>query len=86
MATNASPTSPPKRPYQRLPGSLLFCWSSLYLGSDHVLQITSIGFSESYRRYFFRDIQAITLHHTVTGKVWNGIWSCLLYTSDAADE
>ncbi|MFT3831450.1 MAG: hypothetical protein QM691_17270 [Opitutaceae bacterium] len=36
-------------------------YSSLWLGSDHLLLVTSTGFSESYQRYYFRDIQSLVV-------------------------
>ena len=62
--------------YARLPGSgmsrkgasfLAVSRNScrLWLGDDHLLQVESAGgYSESYRRFYFRDIQAVYLHKT----------------------
>lgn len=58
--------------YQRLTRAhqrSLFGWvsisrSSLWLGTDHVLCIDANGFTETYKRFFFRDIQAIMLRKT----------------------
>ena len=33
--------------------------SSLWLGSDHVLSVRSMRYLEEYRRYYYRDIQAL---------------------------
>jgi hypothetical protein len=47
--------------YRKLPGrrrGILF-GSSVWMGSDHLLLVTSARFRESYRRFYFRDIQAI---------------------------
>ena len=39
--------------------------SRLWLGDDHLLQVDSTGgYSEQYRRFYFRDIQAFSLHKT----------------------
>jgi hypothetical protein len=38
--------------------------SNLWLGKDHLLCIETEGYTESYRRFYFRDIQAITLRKT----------------------
>jgi hypothetical protein len=38
--------------------------SNLYLGSDHLLSVETVFYSEKYRRFYFRDIQAITLRRT----------------------
>jgi hypothetical protein len=64
------------KPYKKLPGSGATAMQRvhLYLGPDHLLQVTSNGFTESYQRFFFQDIQAITLYHTVEGKIWNLIF------------
>lgn len=51
-----------KSQYRRLPGrSGLLVRNSLWMGPDHVLRLRRNPFSESYRRYYFRDIQAIVL-------------------------
>jgi hypothetical protein len=40
--------------------------TSLWLGADHLLFVESNGYSESYKRFYFRDIQAFTLQRTNT--------------------
>jgi hypothetical protein len=40
--------------------------SSLWLGKDHLLQIDTSGYTESYKRFYFRDIQALVLSKTDT--------------------
>jgi hypothetical protein len=50
---------------------------SLYLAPDHLLQVSSAGYSESYLRFYFRDIQAITVRKTSYGLVFNIIWGVL---------
>src|SRR5947208_5263032 len=47
--------------------------SSLWLGADHLLCVDSTGYTETYKRFYFRDIQAITICRTARRKVWN--WS-----------
>jgi hypothetical protein len=37
---------------------------TLWLGNDHLLQVETAGYGEHYRRFYFRDIQAITLYKT----------------------
>jgi hypothetical protein len=56
----------PDRPYKRLPGRSrqLFNASSLWDGKDHLLQVNSHGVTESYRRFFYRDIQALVICQT----------------------
>jgi len=49
--------------YRRLPGrrrGFLF-GSSVWLGSDHLLLVKSARFREEYKRFYFRDIQAIVV-------------------------
>lgn len=38
--------------------------SNLWLGQDHLLFVETEGYTESYKRFYFRDIQAITLRQT----------------------
>lgn len=68
-------------PYRRLPGtgSGVFEHVRLYAGADHLLQVSSSGFTETYRRFYFRDIQAVTLRGSIHGKVWNGVWGFLAF-------
>jgi hypothetical protein len=50
-----------REPYRKLPGrrrGFLF-GSSVWLGSDHLLLVKSSRFREEYKRFYFRDIQAI---------------------------
>lgn len=66
------PATPPVQ-YRKLPGrgAGLGETSRLYLAEDHLLLVSAAGFHETYRRFYFRDIQAITLRKTVTGLVIN---------------
>ena len=43
--------------------------SSLWLGKDHLLCVDSTGYAENYKRFYFRDIQAITIRKTEGCKV-----------------
>jgi hypothetical protein len=45
--------------------------SSLWLGSDHLLLAECTGYSESYKRFYFRDIQSITIRATSARMIWN---------------
>ena len=47
--------------------------SSLWLGRDHLLCVDTSGYTESYKRFYFRDIQAVTLVATNRRTVWNGV-------------
>jgi hypothetical protein len=56
---------------------------SLWLGKDHLLSVTSNRFFEEYKRFFFRDIQAMTLRRTRRREILNLILSLLLLLSIA---
>lgn len=61
--------------YERLPGrrrlTLGFTRTSLWLGKDHVLHVINRGYTEDYRRFYYRDIQALLVRKTSTGKIIN---------------
>ena len=52
--------------------------SSLWLGKDHLLKIDSNRFVETYKRFYFRDIQAITIRTTRRRQFWNIILLLLM--------
>jgi hypothetical protein len=49
--------------YRKLPGRRrgLFKGASLWLGSDHLLSVKSLRIREEYKRFHFRDVQAIVV-------------------------
>ena len=51
--------------------------SSLWLGEDHVLRIDSTGYNEYYKRFYFRDIQAIFIRRTRNWIIWAAIFGGL---------
>jgi hypothetical protein len=51
---------------------------SLWLAKDHLLSIRSNRFTEEYRRFYFRDIQAITIRRTRRRQFWNMVLCLLL--------
>ena len=57
---------PAPQTYQRLPGTRRtpFRRATLWLGADHILSVNSARFSEEYKRYYFKDIQAIVVRQT----------------------
>jgi hypothetical protein len=74
--------------YQRLPGrgmriegNRLFAASrsvcTLWLGADHLLVVDRAGFTERYKRFYFRDIQAVIIRKTNTAAVGNWIMGFL---------
>jgi hypothetical protein len=74
--------------YRRLPGrgtrvdgNRLFAVSrsicTLWQGSDHLLLVDRTGFSETYKRLYFRDIQAVMIRKTAKGAVGNYVMGLL---------
>ena len=47
--------------------------SSVWLGPDHLLCVDTNGYSETYKRLYFRDIQAIAIRESPRRSVWNAI-------------
>src|ERR1051326_1689602 len=62
-----------QKPYRKLPGlgRDVISISRLYQARDHLLVVNSNGYIEDYKRFYFRDIQAIIIRQSITGKVWN---------------
>ena len=62
--------------YRRLPGRsprLSFQRSSLWQGDDHLLLVKLRGYAEEYKRFYYRDIQAIVLTRTNRGTLISAI-------------
>ena len=55
--------------------------SSLWLGKDHVLSVDSKRYSEQYKRFYFRDIQAITIIRTKRRDTWNLVLALFVVVS-----
>jgi hypothetical protein len=45
--------------------------ASLWLGSDHLIQVSNTFGWERYRRWFFRDIQAVIARRNSSRFIWN---------------
>jgi len=87
--------------YTRLPGkglrregfiALTRTWCTLWLADDHVLSVDNHLFSEDYKRFYFRDIQAIVMAKTRRGAVWNiilgtltAIWLLIMLAQDSME-
>jgi hypothetical protein len=74
--------------YRRLPGrgmrvegnrliavSRSFC--SLWMGGDHLLLVDQTGYTETYKRFYFRDIQAVLIRKTAKGAVVSSVLGLL---------
>ena len=62
-----------RSPYRRLPGCHrhLMGHATLWLGADHLLLVRLYGFTETYERFYFRDIQSLTVRVTDSWSLWN---------------
>lgn len=71
--------------YRKLPGHRrgFLRGSSVWLGPDHLLAVTSLRFREEYKRYYLRDIQAIVIanrprfHLSTRAAVIGWLWTIL---------
>jgi hypothetical protein len=72
----------PRNEYQRLPGRGAYVegnrWlavtrslCTLWMARDHLLLISRTGYTETYKRFYFRDIQAVIIRKTATALVLN---------------
>ncbi len=73
-------------PYTRLPGSgirrqgllaVTATRNTLWQGDDHLLSADLTGFTETYKRFYFRDIQAFIVRKTRRGMVWSVVFAVL---------
>ncbi len=91
----------PRIHYTRLPGrglrregliALTRTWCTLWLTDDHILSVDNHVFSEDYKRFYFRDIQAIVFSKTRRGAVWNmvlsifvALWLLTMFSQEAME-
>ncbi|MBV9463241.1 MAG: hypothetical protein JO317_03335 [Verrucomicrobiae bacterium] len=63
---------------------------SLWLGPDHVLLVNNHFYTEDYKRFYFRDIQAFASKRTASWLILAGLWALtalfFLWTASIADE
>jgi hypothetical protein len=64
-------------------GRVLFGTHTLWLAKDHLLLVANYGFWENYRRFYFRDIQQISVVKTAWSTVVNAVLGALLAFSAA---
>src|SRR3982751_5198076 len=73
-------------PYKKLPGTRrgLVRKAVLWEGADHIFSVTGTRFSEQYRRFYYRDIQALVIQRCARpGSI--GVWLltsffCVVFT------
>jgi hypothetical protein len=65
--------------YRRLPGRPFspIIVSSFWSGPDHLLLVESAFFRERYRRFYYKDIQAVVMYRTGLNRVWTALWGAL---------
>ncbi|MGQ9591846.1 MAG: hypothetical protein ACUVYA_16320 [Planctomycetota bacterium] len=71
--------------YSRLPGRGRgsrffpepFRTTRLWLGKDHLLLVETTGYSERYKRFYYRDIRAINVARTNRGERWTAVYAFL---------
>ncbi len=77
----------PEREYRRLPGygrkrGSFFAFTAtraaLWAGKDHILSVCTTGYTEEYKRFYYRDIQAIVTRKSSRGAVVNFISALFL--------
>lgn len=71
-----------EKEYRRLPGRGAPAWglagrSSLWMARNHLLYVSSSGYSEQYKRFHYANIQAFVVRKTVKGKVLNILFGAL---------
>jgi hypothetical protein len=69
-----------EKEYIRLPGKIflnpfLRKRARLYMGKDHLLSVNNIGYTESYKRFYFKDIQVIATYKTADSIMWSIFFS-----------
>jgi hypothetical protein len=52
--------------------------TQVWLGPDHLLHVTSTGYTENYRRFYLRDIQAMQIVHTARRTIIAVVLAALL--------
>ena len=64
---------PPTPPYQRMlrPVGGAAAYTSLWRGTDHLLLVSSSGFSESYQRIQYTDVMALLIKPSDWRMIWN---------------
>ncbi|MGD9187820.1 MAG: hypothetical protein PVI89_06395 [Desulfobacteraceae bacterium] len=68
-----------KRPYKNLQrfSFNIFSAPSLWIGPDHLLSVDAVLFQETYKRFYYSDIQAIVMIRSNRHHLWTAIWGVL---------
>ena len=89
-SVSAEPAAPPSTAYRSLSGSgyrvegnmvmtIRRAMSRLWLGPDHLLCTERSGFTEDYKRFYYRDIQAIIVRRTPRARIQNLVLGILVF-------
>ncbi len=72
--------------YRKLPARpfSLMGTHRLWQGPDHLLWVENIMGQENYRRFYYKDIQAIILKRTIQHRYWSIAWCALGFLFGAA--
>jgi hypothetical protein len=65
------------RPRRRSGFAFISTRTGLWLGSDHLLSVDSTRFTEEYKRFYFRDIQVITIRRNKRLSAGNTVMALL---------
>ncbi|MBI5064495.1 MAG: hypothetical protein HZB87_13760, partial [Desulfatitalea sp.] len=67
-------------PYKKLPGHWRapFTRRTLWQGPDHLLWVEKTMMQEHYRRFYFKDIQAIIVRRNGRHHLWTLFWAALI--------
>jgi hypothetical protein len=65
------------RGWRRLAFGLSGSRCQLWLGPDHLLAVDYTISTEEYRRFYFRDIEAIVIRRTAERQIWNWVMAVL---------
>jgi hypothetical protein len=68
-----------KRPYKNLQrfSFNIFSAPSLWIGPDHLLSVDAVLFQETYKRFYYSDIQSIVMIRSNRHHLWTAIWGAL---------
>ena len=78
MATSTYNRLTWSRPRRKGFFGVLAARQSLWVGDDHLLSIDATNYTEEYKRFYFRDIQAFFIVPTARRAIWNGILAAFL--------
>lgn len=60
--------------------SILGIRARLWMGKEHLLYVYNKRFEEEYKRFYYKDIQAIIIHKNNRARTWNIIFGILAVT------